>query len=88
MHGADDAALVLGDQESPFAGRHTIGHATPERDGLGPLKWMHETDRGAGIDGVDQEISQGVDLGVVDSAQAPDGRVGGIAQRRLQAPAR
>ena len=36
---------------------------------------------------VDQEIGQGLDLGVVDRAKASDGRVGGNAQRRLQAPA-
>ena len=69
MDGADDPALVLGDQESPLAGRHAIGHATPERHGLGLVERMHEADRGAVVDAVDQEIRQGVDLGVVDRVE-------------------
>ena len=63
LHGADDAALVvLRDEQRTLAARHAIGDLAPERDGLGPRHRLHEADRRAAFDAIDQHVGQRVDV--------------------------
>jgi hypothetical protein len=72
LDGADDADVVLRHEQRALAGRDTGGHAAPERLRLFRRQRVHEADRRAAVDTVDQHVGQRFDLLVVDRFQSPD----------------
>ena len=72
LDGADDAGVVLGDEQRPPPGLDVGSDAPPERMRALGLERVEEADARAAVDRVDQQLGETRDLGVVDSLQAPD----------------
>jgi hypothetical protein len=70
LDGAAHPLIVLGDQQGPLPRSHPLRHPPPEGDGPLPAERMHEADRGAPLDAVDQHLGQPIDLGIIDGEQA------------------
>ena len=64
---------VLGDDERALAGVNAVGDLPPERDRSPARERKHEAHRRAAFDAVDQDVRERLDLGIVDSTQAPNG---------------
>ena len=93
LHGADDAVLVLGDEQGAPARLDVLGDVTPERLRADGLEGVEEADAGVAVDGVDQHLGEGDDLLVADGLESSDGDVGhllariyGLNARKTKAP--
>ena len=58
LHGADDAARVLGNEQRAAAGADVVGDAPPEGERPGHRQGVHEAHRGAAFDAVDQHFGE------------------------------
>jgi hypothetical protein len=72
LDGADDAGVVLGDQERPPPCSDVVGDAPPEL--LRPLRleWMEEADARVAVDRVDEDARERRDLCIVDRVEPAD----------------
>ena len=72
LDGADDAGVVLGDQERPPPCSDVVGDAAPEL--LRPLRLegMEEADARVAVDRIDEDAREACDLGVVDRVEPSD----------------
>ena len=72
LDGADDAGVVLGDQQRAPPRSHVVGDAAPEL--LRPLRLegMEEADARVAVDRVDEDARERRDLGVVDRVEPAD----------------
>jgi hypothetical protein len=73
LHGAADALRIFRNKKRTGARRDTFGNAAPERAGALARQRMHETDRRACFDAVDQHVHELIDLRVVNGVQPPQG---------------
>jgi len=57
LHGADDRAglAVLGDEQDALAARDGTSDAAPERFRAGAVERLHEADRRAAVDDIDEQ---------------------------------
>ena len=74
LDGADDACVVLGDQQRPPPRRNVVGDAAPELLRPGGLEGMEEADARVAVDRVDEDARERLDLRVVDRVEPPDRR--------------
>ena len=84
LHRADDAGLVLGDEQHALAELDFGGDAAPERERPGHRQRLHEADRRTAVDAVDQQLGERLELLGADRRQtANDGRGGGRSGRHV-----
>ena len=76
LHRADDAVLILGDQQHATTLRDIVGKPAPEACGPLSRERQHEAHRGPAFDTVDEDIGQLRDLLLVEARQAANGDPG------------
>jgi hypothetical protein len=72
LHGAADAEGVFRHEQRALPFRDAIRHATPEGHRLVARHRLHEADRRAAFDAIDQHVGQPPDDCVVDRGETPD----------------
>ena len=80
LHGAAQAAHILGDHKGAFPRDHALRHAAPERHSAVARQRLHEAHRRTAFDTVDQYAGEFVDLRVIERVQASQ-RPGGCDHR-------
>ncbi len=73
LDGAAEAERVFGDEKGAFAGGNAGGDGAPEGDGAVACEGVHEADRSAAFDAVDEDVRQRFDVRVIDRMQAAEG---------------
>ena len=76
---ADDAGVVLRNQQCPPPCGNVVGHAAPELLRSGRLEWVEEADARVAVDRVDEDARERLDLRVVGRVEPPDRRPGSRA---------
>ena len=79
LDGAEDAGLILRDQQGAGAVLDIPGDPAPERQRILQRKRMHEADGSAAVHTVDQDVRKALDLRIRHAGQSPDGIGAGIA---------
>ncbi len=85
LDGTAQALSVLGDQQRPLSRGHPLGHATPEAERAVARQRVHEADRRAAQDAVDQHVDEPLEVRVFERVQASQGPGGGGHRRVSEA---
>ena len=81
LHGADDAVLVLRDEQGALPRLDVLGDVTPERLSADGLEGVEEADACVAVDGVDQHVGECDDLLVADGLESSDRDAGHLLAR-------
>jgi hypothetical protein len=72
LHRPTDPVRVFRYEQCPLPLRHTVRHATPEGQCLVARHRLHEADRCAAVDTIDEHLDQPLEGCVIDRRKPPD----------------